>query len=112
MVAASRSVSGPRRHLRHLRRLCVIAVVGYGVFLILVVSHLTDRLILFPTTNPIDATRLTRLEAPLPSGGKIEIFTARSAAAWKSEPKAYVLTFTGNAARAELTAPYFAKDWA
>ena len=93
------------------RRLIDVTVGGYCLFLLLVFTHVTDRLILYPTTNSIDTTHLTRLETVVPTGSKIEIFTTRSRAAVTTEPQAYILTFTGNAARAELTAPFFAKDW-
>ena len=100
-----------RRKRRRWRRGAAVTAGGYCLFLILVATHVTDRLILFPTTNPIDTTHLIRIETPLASGVPIEIFTARSRAAETTDPQAYILTFTGNTARAELTAPFFAKDW-
>jgi len=102
----------PARNRRRARYLATTVAGGYCLFLILVATHITDRLILFPSITPIDTSQLTRIHAPLPSGSFIEIFTTRSQAASATEPRAYVLTFTGNAARAELTAPIFAKDWA
>jgi hypothetical protein len=81
-------------------------------FLALVAVGCTDRLILFPTTHHIEAAGLVgRHEARLPSGSAVEIWVARSRGATREEPRAYVLSFIGNAARAELTAPFFAQDW-
>jgi pimeloyl-ACP methyl ester carboxylesterase len=73
--------------------------------------HIADQLILYPTTHPLDSPGLSRLEVPSTSGGAIEVFVARSSAAKNSPPKACVLSFIGNAARAEYMAPQFAENW-
>jgi pimeloyl-ACP methyl ester carboxylesterase len=89
-------------------------VVTYGLFLAFVALGVTDRVILFPTTAPLDTRGLARHDVPLPGGASsIEIWStpSRGAAESPAGPKAYVLAFIGNAARAELTAPFYAKDW-
>jgi hypothetical protein len=108
----TRSSAAGLGRLRRRRRRLLIALAGYGVFLALVAAGYADRLILFPTTNHIDTSALLgRRTARLPSGSSVEIWIARSPGAARAEPRAYVLAFIGNAARAELTAPFFAKDW-
>ena len=102
----------PLRRRRRWGRRLLIAVAAYGIFVVLVVVGCTDRLIVFPTTGRIETAGLVgRREARLPSGSTVEIWIARSRGAQRLEPRAYVLSFIGNAARAELTAPFFAKDW-
>jgi len=104
--------SSPQRLRRKLlRRILLALALGYCLFLVLLFTRFTDRLILYPSNNPLDTTSLARREITLEGGTKIEIFSMRSAGAAEKEPQAYVLTFVGNAARAELTAPFFAKDW-
>src|SRR5678816_1587849 len=101
----------PRPRRKGLRRILFALVLGYCLFLVLLFTRQTDRLILYPSTDPLDTTSLTRREITLDSGTKIEVFSMRSPGTADKEPQAYVLTFIGNAARAELTAPFFAKDW-
>ena len=100
-----------RRPRRRWRRRVIVCVAAYCLLLALVFAGCTDRLILYPTTAPLDVSGLTRREARLPGGGVVEIWVARSPGGLRTEPRAYVLTFIGNSARAELTAPFFAKDW-
>ena len=83
----------------------------YGCALALVAGGCADRLVLYPSTHGIDTTGLERREVAVEGGGMVEVWVARSAGAGRMEPQAYVLSFTGNAARGELTAPFFAKDW-
>src|SRR5215472_15343242 len=99
-----------RRIYRRWRWL-IAALVVYGLVLGLIGAGCADRLILFPSTEPLDTSGLTRHEARLPDGKRIEIWIARSRGAEHRSPQAYVLSFIGNAARAELTAPFFAQDW-
>ena len=64
-------------------------------------TPLTDQLILFPTTQHIDAGGATRQAIPF-QNGELEIWTARSRLAQqRSHVDAYVLRFYGNADRAE-----------
>jgi uncharacterized protein len=99
----------PRR--KRLRRTLLALALGYCLFLILLFTGQTDRLILYPSTDPLGTTSLTRREITLDVRTRIEVFSMRSPGAADKEPQAYVLTFVGNAARAELTAPFFARDW-
>src|SRR5262245_34944815 len=82
------------------RIVCALALI-YALFLVLLFTRYTDRLILYPSTDPRDSTSLVRREIGLEGGTKIEVFSMRSAGAVEKEPQAYVLTFVGNAARAE-----------
>lgn len=70
-----------------------------------------DKLILHPSTNPIDARGAIRLEIPRPGGGMIEVWDARSPGAQGQIPDAFVLEFTGNQTRAEQIAIYVASRW-
>jgi pimeloyl-ACP methyl ester carboxylesterase len=99
----------PRR--KFLCRILLALVIVYSIFVVLLFTRYTDRLILYPSNHPLDTTSLVRREITLEGGSRIEIFSTRSPGSAEEEPQAYVLTFVGNAARAELTAPFFAKDW-
>jgi pimeloyl-ACP methyl ester carboxylesterase len=64
-------------------------------------TPLPDQLILFPTTQRIDAHGATRQTIPF-QNGELEIWTARSRLAQqRNRVDAYVLRFYGNADRAE-----------
>jgi pimeloyl-ACP methyl ester carboxylesterase len=78
------------------------ASVWIVLYVVLIVfAPLPDRLILFPTTNRIDAGPAIRKGVPFQSG-ELEIWTARSALAYqRGEPDLYVLRFYGNADRAD-----------
>jgi uncharacterized protein len=77
----------------------VIYVVFY--FAVITIAPLPDRLILFPTTNRIDAGGAARKTIPF-QGGELEVWTARSALAHqRGQPETYVLRFYGNADRAD-----------
>jgi len=67
-----------------------------------------DRLLLYPTTDAIDAGTAVRRTICV-AGANLEIWTARSSAA--NDPAAYVLDFTGNATRAEWIAGDLADLW-
>ena len=73
-----------------------------GLYVALIaLAPLPDRLILFPTTQRIDAGRAERREVPF-QGGELEVWTARSIEAYRrGEPELYVLRFYGNADRAD-----------
>ena len=85
-----------------MRRLSCIIIIAVAVFLIVAFSSgLPDRLILFPTTQPIDAHGATRQTIPF-QNGELAIWTARSRLArQRNHVDAYVLRFYGNADRAE-----------
>jgi pimeloyl-ACP methyl ester carboxylesterase len=110
----SRPAHAPRREWRRsrLRKVAGAAVVGYLIFLALNAYGCTDRLILYPSTKPLQVAGTERVTTTLADGGTLEMWRARSRGAeWLGRPRAFVLVFTGNAARAELTAEFFAHDW-
>src|SRR5258705_9320219 len=98
MAAFSWALLRPRR--KWFRRTLLALGVGYCIFLVLLFTHSTVRLILYPTTDPRETTSLSRREIMLEGGTKIEIFSMRSPGAGDKEPDAYELSFVGNAARA------------
>src|SRR2546421_3541590 len=70
-------------------------------FLMMFCTPLPDQLILFPTTQRIDAHGAMRQTIPF-QNGELEIWTARSRLArQRNHVDAYVLRFYGNADRAE-----------
>ena len=85
-----------------MRRLSRIIILAVAVFLIVAFSPgLSDRLILFPTTQRIDAHGATRQIIPF-QNGELEIWRARSRLAQqRNRVDVYVLRFYGNADRAE-----------
>ena len=88
-------------------------VTGYSIIyavLLMLIFGCSDRLMLFPSHDPIEIAGQTRIEAPC-SVGKIEIWTDRPVAAAKTEPRAFVLAFVGNASRAEYEAEDTAGQW-
>jgi uncharacterized protein len=80
------------------RRIAVYVVLYLGL---ITLAPLPDRLILFPTTDRLDAGAATRKAIPFQSG-ELEVWTARSALAQqRGRPEIYVLRFYGNADRAD-----------
>jgi len=72
---------------------------------------LPDRLILFPTTNRIDAGSATRKTIAF-QNGELEAWTARSALAHqRGGPEVFVLRFYGNADRADRWVAAEAEMW-
>lgn len=68
---------------------------------VIALAPLPDRLVLFPTTYPLDAGRAERKSVPF-QGGQLEVWTARSVQAHqRGEPEIYILRFYGNADRAD-----------
>lgn len=65
----------------------IAAVLGCGV---------TDKILLFPSRDPLPIGNATRMTLPR-EGGELEVFQARSL----GEPRAFVLRFYGNADRAD-----------
>jgi pimeloyl-ACP methyl ester carboxylesterase len=81
-------------------------------FFLMTFGGCADRLILYPSTHPLPrAASVQRREAPLPAGSPVEVWVGRSPGALRAEPRAFALTFTGNADRAERAAAYVAADW-
>ena len=84
--------------VRHERYLLVV-LVAYLALMFL--TPLPDQLILFPTTQRIDAQGAARQTIPF-QNGELEIWTARSPLAQqRNHVDAYILRFYGNADRAE-----------
>jgi pimeloyl-ACP methyl ester carboxylesterase len=103
--------SVPRRRRR--RRLRAVVLAYLVLFFLIVFTGCADRLILFPSRQPIPWPGISRLEIPATEKTKsIEIWTARShAVAQGAEPEAYCLEFTGNASRGEEMAYASAGEW-
>lgn len=79
-------------------RIGVYAILYLGL---ITIAPLPDRLILFPTTDRLDAGAATRKAIPFQSG-ELEVWTAQSALAQeRGQPEMYVLRFYGNADRAD-----------
>ena len=78
---------------------------------VLALAPLPDRLVLFPSTNRLDAGSATRKTIPFQSG-ELEVWTARSAMArLRDQPELYVLRFYGNADRADRWVALEAEMW-
>ena len=95
-----------------MKRKCIwglgLVVVYCGV---IALAPLPDRLILFPTTNRIDAGGATRTAVAF-SNGELEIWRATSKLARRSgRTDAYILRFYGNADRAERWVADEAEMW-
>lgn len=88
-------------------------------FVVMSCSPIADRLILFPSTEPIRLPGAWSLLVPDRSAGgaktgELEIWAARSdpfPSRGRPEPAAFVLAFIGNADRAEYAALRNADDW-
>lgn len=70
-----------------------------------------DRLILHPSNQPVTIPGVVRGPVVMAPSGKVEIWTTRSAAAESSGPQAFVLSFIGNASRAEHESAMVAEEW-
>jgi uncharacterized protein len=99
------------RRQRWLRRLRFALIFYLALFLLLSCAHATDRLVLFPTTESIDARGAQRELLRLAVGTHVELWHARSPGAAAAEPAAFVLFFTGNADRADRWAASSAASW-
>ena len=90
-------------------RVALVTVVLY--FAVIVFTPLSDRLVLFPTTDRIDAGAAIRKPVPF-EGGELEIWTAASRLAQaRGQPQFYVLRFYGNADRADRWVAAEAEMW-
>ena len=93
------------------RRLRVTFVVAVLYFAVIALAPLPDRLVLFPTTDRIDAGAAIRKPIPF-DGGELEIWTAASKLAQqRGQPRIYVLRFYGNADRADRWVAAEAEMW-
>src|SRR3982751_5892044 len=94
--------------LRVFRFLLVLAAIYIAV---IAFGNLADRLILMPTTAPLNAGSATRAFVPF-ENGQLEIWTAQSQLAQQSRRvDAYVLRFYGNADRADRWVAQEAEEW-
>lgn len=94
-----------RRRLHWYKRILVYLAVFYSIWIILCVfAHLTDRVVLIPTTHRINLPGIRPTTLPF-RDGQIELWIGRDTnrdRAWDDVvPKAIVLEFTGNGTRAE-----------
>lgn len=97
-----------RKPTRRLRGALGIAILYFAV---IALAPLPDRLVLFPTTNRIDAGAAVRKPIPF-EGGELEIWTARSKLAQqRGQPEVCVLRFYGNADRADRWVADEAEMW-
>src|SRR6266850_5383313 len=84
-----------------MKRRWVLLLLGVSYLVIIMSGSLPDRLILFPTTQRIDAHGAVRQTIPF-QNGELEIWTARSRLAQqRNHVDAYILRFYGNGDRAE-----------
>jgi pimeloyl-ACP methyl ester carboxylesterase len=80
-------------------------------FALVMFANLPDQLILFPTTNPLDARGATRRTIPF-ENGEVEVWTAQSRRAQQQgSADIFLLRFYGNADRADRWAAAEAKMW-
>jgi pimeloyl-ACP methyl ester carboxylesterase len=90
-------------------RFVLVVVVTY--FAVIALTPLSDRLVLFPTTDRLNAWGATRKPIPF-EGGELEIWTAASQLAQqRGQPGVYVLRFYGNADRADRWVASEAEMW-
>jgi len=89
-----------------------VVLLAAAIYLFVILSgHLPDRLILFPSTAPINPGAALRQSIPF-QNGELEVWTAASYRARQSNKvDAYILRFYGNADRAELWASLEAETW-
>lgn len=92
-------------------RFRVPVVVAVLYIAVIALAPLPDRLVLFPTTDRIDAGAAIRTAIPF-EGGELEVWTAASKLAQqRGQPEAYVLRFYGNADRADRWVADEAEMW-
>jgi hypothetical protein len=105
MDAAGTGTSrGKTRRRTLVRRLIVYPLLLLALITLpMAIPGIADRLVLYPTTGRVDATGAARAETPF-EGGTLETWTARSPGAREVRPALYVLSFEGNASRAEWSA--------
>jgi len=94
-----------------MRKSRVVFVLAGLYFTAVLLGHLPDHLILFPSSNPIDPHGAVHRTIPF-ERGQLELWTAKSQLAQKnSRPDVYVLRFYGNADRAERWVSAEADSW-
>src|SRR2546423_12528246 len=96
----------PTQRRRRRRVVLLALVLSYAA--VMTFGGCANRLLLFPSTQPIDAGRAERHIVQV-DDRPLEIWTARSPAlADVKEPQAFVLEFCGNATRAEQITQFVA----
>ena len=86
-------------------------VIGVVYFAVILLGHLPDHLILFPTTGPLQAQGAVRKTVPF-QNGELELWTAKSQLGQqKGAADVYILRFYGNADRADRWAAAEAEMW-
>ncbi len=96
---------------RKLRRRLTLFLLFCGYVLLMTSCGVADRLILHPSNQPVKIPGVTRGPDVTAPSGNVEIWTARSAGAESSDPQAFVLSFIGNASRAEYESALVAEEW-
>jgi pimeloyl-ACP methyl ester carboxylesterase len=89
-----------------------IALVMASLYILVILfGQISDHLILFPTTAPLDAHGAVRKVLPF-QNGELELWTAKSRLARQNgQPDIYVLRFYGNADRADRWVAAEAEAW-
>src|ERR1700682_756009 len=89
----------------------LVLVIAVLYFAVIALAPLPDRLVLFPTTDRIDAGVAVRKLIPV-DDGELEIWTAASKLAQqRGQPEIHVLRFYGNADRADRWVAAEAEMW-
>ena len=92
-------------------RLRVALVLAVLYIAVIALAPLPDRLVLFPTTDRLDAGAAVRRAIPF-EGGELEVWTAVSKLAQqRGQPGIYLLRFYGNADRADRWVAAEAEMW-
>lgn len=94
-----------------MRRLRLPLTLLLAYTLLISCAGLRDKLILHPSTHPIDAVGAEPLQFPRRDGGTTAAFAAYSPGCRDHAPEAVVLDFTGNGTRAEMIAAAIARRW-
>ena len=94
-----------------MRRGGIALVMASLYILVILFGQISDHLILFPTTAPLDAHGAVRKVLPF-QNGELELWTAKSRLARQNgQPDIYVLRFYGNADRADRWVAAEAEAW-
>jgi uncharacterized protein len=94
-----------------MRRGGIALVMASLYILVILFGQISDHLILFPTTAPLDAHGAVRKVLPF-QNGELELWTAQSRLARQNaHPEIYVLRFYGNADRADRWVAAEAEAW-
>jgi uncharacterized protein len=94
-----------------MRKTRIVLAIVAAYFILIFFPHLPDRLVLFPTTAPIDAGSAVRKRLPF-QNSELELWTAVSKLAQqKGRADIYILRFYGNADRAEYWVAEEAEAW-